>query len=85
VCSGLKTAELKDEYAKRAGVEGTIGQSVRTCDVRRTRYIGQAKFHLQHLMTAAIMNVMHILCWLVGEPKAKTPRSAFAKLYQVAT
>jgi transposase len=46
-----QTTELKDEYAKRGGVEGTISQSVRTCDVRRTRYIGQAKDHLQHLMT----------------------------------
>lgn len=80
-----QTAAFKDQYAKRAGVEGTISQSVRTCDVRRTRYIGQAKVHLQHLMTAAILNVMRILCWLAGEPKAKTPRSAFAKLYQGAT
>jgi transposase len=79
-----QTAVFKDEYAKRAGVEGTISQSVRTCDVRRTRYIGQAKVHLQHLMTAAIMNVMRMLYWLAGEPKAKTPRSAFAKLYQGA-
>ena len=54
-------------------------------DVRRTRYIGQAKVHLQHLMIAAIMKVMRILRWLADEPKAKTLRSAFAKLYQVAT
>jgi hypothetical protein len=46
---------------------------------------GVVKVHLQHLMTAAIMNVMRILCWLAGEQKAKTPRSAFAKLHQVAT
>ncbi len=80
-----QTEQFKNEYAKRAGVEGTIAQSVRTCDVRRSRYIGQAKVHLQHVMTAAIINVMRMLRWLAGEPKAKTSQSAFAKLYQTAT
>src|SRR5713101_7093678 len=68
-----------------AGVEGTIAQSVRTGQVRQARYLGQAKTHLQPLMTAAIMNVMRLLRWLAEEPKAKTPRSAFARLYQAAT
>jgi hypothetical protein len=80
-----QTAQFKAEYAKRAGVEGTIAQSVRTDEVRQARYLGQAKTHLQHLMTAAIMNVMRMLRWLAAEPKAKTPRSAFARLYQAAT
>jgi len=80
-----QTVQFKAEYAKRAGVEGTIAQSVRTGEVRHARYLGQAKTHLQHLMTAAIMNVMRILRWLAEEPKAKTPRSAFARLYQAAT
>ena len=77
--------EFKAEYAKRAGVEGTIAQSVRTGEVRRARYLGQAKTHLQHVMTAAIMNVMRILRWFAEEAKAKTPCSAFARLYQAAT
>ena len=49
------------------------------------RYLGQAKTHLQHLMTAAIMNVMRMLRWLAEEPKAKTPQSTFARLYQAVT
>lgn len=80
-----QTEQFKQEYAKRAGVEGTISQSVRTGEIRRARYFGQAKTHLQHLMTAAIMNVIRILRWLADEPKAKTRRSAFAKLYYAAT
>lgn len=80
-----QTEQFKQEYAKRAGVEGTISQSVRTGKVRRARYFGRAKTHLQHLMTAAIMNVMRILRWLADEPKAKTRPSAFAKLYQATT
>jgi hypothetical protein len=79
-----QTEQFKAEYAKRAGVEGTIAQSVRTGEVRHARYLGQAKTHLQHLMTAAIMNVMRILRWLAEEPKVKTPQAAFARLYQAA-
>lgn len=78
-----QSEEFKQAYAKRAGVEGTIAQSVRTGEVRRARYFGQAKTHLQHLMTAAIINIVRILRWLAEEPKAKTRPSAFAKLYQV--
>jgi hypothetical protein len=80
-----QTEQYKAEYAKRAGVEGTIAQSVRTTKVRRARYIGQAKTHLQHVMSAAIMNVVRMLCWLADEPKAKTPRCTFAQLYQMST
>jgi hypothetical protein len=32
-------------------------------------------------MTAAAMNLMRLLHWLAGEPKAATPRSAFARLF----
>ena len=77
--------QYKQDYAKWAGIEGTIAQSVRTGEVRRARYFGQAKTHLQHLMTAAIINSVRILRWLAEQPKAKTPRSAFAKLYAVTT
>jgi hypothetical protein len=76
--------EFVKEYARRAGVEGTIAQGVRSCELRRTRYRGLAKTHVQHLMTAAAMNVVRLLRWLAGEPKATTPMSAFARLYQVA-
>jgi hypothetical protein len=74
------TATYKTEYAKRAGVEGTIAQSVRSCEVRRSRYVGQERTHLQHVMTAAAMNVVRMLHWLAEVPKAKTRPSAFARL-----
>jgi transposase len=75
------TDAYRTEYAKRAGVEGTIAQSVRSCEVRRSRYFGQERTHLQHLMTAAAMNVVRMLHWLAEVPKAKTRPSAFARLY----
>ncbi|RPI86737.1 MAG: IS1182 family transposase, partial [Chloroflexi bacterium] len=42
------TQEFKDRYAKRAGIEGTISQGTRSFGLRRSRYLGQAKTHLQH-------------------------------------
>jgi hypothetical protein len=75
-----QTAEFKDEYAQRAGVEGTISQGVRVCGLRRSRYSGEAKTHLQHLATAAALNVLRIGDWLAEEPRAQTRTSAFARL-----
>jgi hypothetical protein len=80
-----QTEEYKAEYAKRAGVEGTIAQSVRTTELRRSRSMGRAKTHLAHLMAAAVINVVRLLRWLAGEPKAQTKLSPFARFYQGAT
>jgi hypothetical protein len=41
--------EYRAEYSRRAGIEGTISQAVRICGLRRSRYIGEAKTHLQHM------------------------------------
>ena len=38
--------------AKRAGVKGTITEGVRAGGLRRLRYVGEEKTHLQHLATA---------------------------------
>jgi hypothetical protein len=42
------------------------------------------KNHLRHLMTAAGMNLMRMVRWLMGEKKATTRVSAFARLSQRA-
>jgi transposase len=75
-----KTAEYKEDYGKRAGVEGTISQGVRACGLRRSRYGGEAKTRLQHLATAAAMNVLRISDWLAQKPREQTRTSAFARL-----
>jgi hypothetical protein len=80
-----QTAAFTEECARRAGVEGTIAQGVRSHHVRRSRYFGQPKTHLQHLVIAAAINVVRILHWLAGELKATTQVSAFARLYQPVT
>jgi transposase len=74
------TAEFKKRYAARAGVEGTFSQANRVAGLRRTRYIGLAKTHLQHVVTAAATNVLRLVAWLEEVPRAPTRRSAFARL-----
>lgn len=67
-------------YRLRAGVESTFSQGVRTYDLRRSRYIGLAKTHLQHIATAAAMNLARLAAWLTDAPKASTRHSRFAAL-----
>ena len=43
-----KTAEFKQQYSLRSGIEGTISQGVRGFELRQSRYIGLAKTRLQH-------------------------------------
>ena len=66
---------------KRAGIEGTISQGVRVIGLRRSHYIGQEKTHLQHVATAAALNLVRTLAWFTGLPRAQTRRSTFARLY----
>ena len=47
--SFLDSEEGRRLYAKRAGIEGTISQGVRSFGLRRARYRGEAKAHLQHV------------------------------------
>jgi transposase len=75
-----ETAEWKAEYAVRAGVEGTLSQGVRGFGLRRCRYTGLAKARLQHVATAAAINVYRISDWLGGVPRAVTRTSQFMRL-----
>jgi transposase len=74
------TAEWKEGYDKRAGVEGSFSQSDRICGLRRARYRGLAKVRLEHVTTAAALNVVRTVQWLRGVPHAKTRTSRFAAL-----
>jgi transposase len=75
-----ETEEFRAEYARRAGIEGTISPGVRAFGMRRSRSAGAAKTHLQHVATAAAINLVRISSWLMDEPREKTRTSAFAKL-----
>lgn len=79
-----KTEAFAQQYASRAGVEGTISQATRAFGVRQTRYIGLAKTHLQHVFTAIAMNMVRAIRWLAGEEPAQTRQSPFVKLWSAA-
>jgi transposase len=75
-----QTEAFKVQYAARAGVEGTHEQAVRRSGLRRARYIGLNKTRLQHVATAAALNLVRISEWCAGSPLAKTRCSRFAAL-----
>jgi len=75
-----ETPEFRALYAKRAGIEGTVAQAVRTCEIRRSRYIGLKKLNLQAFLTATSMNVLRACHWLAEEKHAAKPFSCFSKL-----
>lgn len=70
----------QERYQVRADVEGTISQGVRAFGMRRSRYIGLAKTSLQQVCIAAAMNVLRVVNWLDGVPRAKTRITRFAAL-----
>ena len=74
------TAEGKRLYAQRNGIEGTLSQAVRAFGLRRARYCGLPKAGLQHVATAAALNLDRITAWFAGRPLAPTRISRFAAL-----
>ncbi len=75
-----RTAEFKERYKARSGVEGTISEAAFALGARRARYRGLPKTHLQHVATAAAMNLKRVVAWLDGVPRSGTRVSHFARL-----
>ncbi len=48
--------------------------------LRRARYDGLQKVHLQHVFTAVAINVLRIDAVLTQTPRGQTRRSPFARL-----
>jgi transposase len=70
----------KARYKRRAGIEGTLSQGVRAFGLRRTRYRGVQKTHLQHVAMAAAINIERLVAWCEDRPRATTRTSRFAAL-----
>jgi transposase len=75
-----QTTEFAAQYAPRAGIEGTLSQGVRAFGLRKARYRGLAKTHLQHVATAAAINIVRLAARLNQVPRATTNCSHFAAL-----
>lgn len=74
-----QTKEFTELYAQRAGVEGVHAQGTRRMGLRRSRYIGEPRTHLQHVVIATAMNVCRLHDWLIGVSPHTTPLSHFAR------
>ncbi|GAA3474856.1 transposase [Nonomuraea roseola] len=79
-----QTDQWKNRYQARQGIEATIAQGVKAFGLRRSRYRGTAKTHLQHLLTAAAINLVRLDAWLTDKPLAPTRVSHFAALAPAA-
>ncbi|WP_412104402.1 transposase [Streptomyces europaeiscabiei] len=65
-------AEL-NVYAVRSGVESTVNEFAHGHGMRRCRYRGQGKAHIQHILTAIAVNIER-LSGLPPAEEAPTPR-----------
>ena len=73
------TEAFGETYALRAGIEGTLARGIRRCRLRRTRYRGQPKVHLGHILAAAGLNFLRLGEWYAGVPRRKPQRLPFAR------
>lgn len=79
------TKDFKEQYAARAGIESTLSQAVRRCGYRATRYIGLAKTHLQHVLTAAAINLIRLADWFDTPSHTHRAPAAFTALMAPAS
>lgn len=82
-----RTTIFRQEYALRAGIEGTISQAVRRTRMRRSPYRGESKTHLHHLQIAAGLNVLRMIAHLEAQAQDQPirpprPASPFARLQE---
>ncbi|MFE2188745.1 IS1182 family transposase [Streptomyces sp. NPDC059455] len=68
-----QTPQWKARYAIRSGVEGTVNEFAHGHGMRRYRYRGQGKAHVQHVLTAIAVNIER-LSGLPPTEEAPMPR-----------
>jgi transposase len=64
-------------YAVRSGIEGTIFEFTHGHGMRRCRYRGQSKTHLQHVLTAIAVNIERLSRQPPGTSAPARPPTAF--------
>jgi transposase len=79
------TEASRAEYARSAGIEGTISRGTRGTRLRRTRYIGLARALLGHILTSVGLNVLRLGEWLLKAARAKTRITPFARFMADST
>jgi len=68
------------DYARRAGVEGTMNQAVMITGSRRARYCGLARTHLEHVYSAVALNLLRLDAYWNDQPLDRRRTSHLARL-----
>ena len=74
-----KTVPFQADYARRAGVEGTMHQAT-SHGARRARYRGLPKTHLDHAYMACALNLLRLEAYWTGTPLDRQRTSHLARL-----
>ena len=74
-----KTTPFQADYARRAGVEGTMHQAV-SHGARRARYRGLPKTRLDHVYMACALNLLRLEAFWTGTPLDRRRTSHLARL-----
>ncbi len=79
-----QTPAFQEQYALRAGIEGSLSQGVRRCGLRQARYVGEAKNRLQELFVATALNIIRVSTFLAGEAFTARADPPFVRLMNAA-
>jgi len=76
------TNTWKQRYRARAGIEGTISQAVALTGIRKARYAGIGKVHLEHNFAAIAVNLARLDAWWTGTPLQRTRTTHLARVHR---
>jgi hypothetical protein len=79
------TPAWRDTYVLRCGIEATIHQAVTVTGLRRARYRGIKKVHLEHIVSAIAVNLIRLHAWWNGHPLERKRTSHLARLEPALT
>jgi transposase len=74
------TDTWKHTYRARAGIEGTIHQTVAVTGIRKARYTGRPKVELEHAFAATAINLIRLNAWWTHTPLQRTRITHLARL-----
>nr|WP_222109932.1 IS1182 family transposase [Streptomyces cupreus] len=75
-----RTEQWQGRYAIRAGIEAALSQNVRAHGLRRSRYRGLARTHVQHVLTALACNITRVSDWVSSTPRTRRRTTRFHAL-----
>ncbi len=74
------TDAWKATYRARAGIEGTISQTVAVTGIRHARYTGLGKVELEHAFAATAINLIRLHTWWTETPLRRTRITHLSRL-----